>query len=216
MRGRAAGRTVICVIALTSASSFRDGFDPLFLAGLEAVAVSRRAQAAVAAVALLVRQYGLEEVRSREVGPKRFRDVELGVGDLPQQKIADAHFARSADEEVGIGNRGRVEVACDGGFVDCERVQAAIAAHLYTSAIPDPDLLIRTSGEMRISNFLLWQIAYAELYVTDTLWPDFSRTDLLRAVLAYQKRDRRYGGLSATRNGHNKTPEDQWVEAISR
>jgi undecaprenyl diphosphate synthase len=74
----------------------------------------------------------------------------------------------------------------------------AIAAHLYTAACPEPDLLIRTSGELRISNFLLWQIAYAELYVTETLWPDFSRAHLLTAVLEYQKRDRRYGGLSAT------------------
>jgi undecaprenyl diphosphate synthase len=72
-----------------------------------------------------------------------------------------------------------------------------IATSLYTASSPDPDLLIRTSGEMRISNFLLWQIAYAELYVTETLWPDFSRRDLLQAVLEYQKRDRRYGGLSA-------------------
>lgn len=72
----------------------------------------------------------------------------------------------------------------------------AIASHLYTAGLPDPDLLIRTSGEMRISNFLLWQIAYAELYVTDTLWPDFTRTELLRAILDYQKRDRRFGGLS--------------------
>ena len=71
-----------------------------------------------------------------------------------------------------------------------------IATNLYTATSPDPDLLIRTSGEMRISNFLLWQIAYAELYVTETLWPDFTRTDLLQAVLEYQKRDRRYGGLS--------------------
>ncbi len=71
-----------------------------------------------------------------------------------------------------------------------------IATNLYTAACPDPDLLIRTSGEMRISNFLLWQIAYSELYVTETLWPDFTRTDLLQAVLEYQKRDRRYGGLS--------------------
>ena len=61
--------------------------------------------------------------------------------------------------------------------------------------MPDPDLLIRTSGEMRVSNFLLWQIAYAELYVTETLWPDFTRTELLRAILDYQKRDRRFGGL---------------------
>jgi undecaprenyl diphosphate synthase len=71
-----------------------------------------------------------------------------------------------------------------------------VASRLYTAGLPDPDLLIRTSGEMRISNFLLWQIAYAELYVTDTLWPDFRRDHLLRAVLEYQKRDRRFGGLS--------------------
>ena len=73
--------------------------------------------------------------------------------------------------------------------------EEAIAARLYTAGTPDPDLLIRTSGEMRVSNFLLWQIAYSELYVTDTLWPDFSRADLLRAILDYQKRDRRFGGL---------------------
>jgi undecaprenyl diphosphate synthase len=72
-----------------------------------------------------------------------------------------------------------------------------IARHLYTAHVSDPDLLIRTSGEMRVSNFLLWQIAYAELYVTETLWPDFTRTDLLRAVLDYQKRDRRFGGVTA-------------------
>jgi undecaprenyl diphosphate synthase len=65
---------------------------------------------------------------------------------------------------------------------------------LYTAGQPDPDLLLRTSGEMRVSNYLLWQIAYAEIYVTDVLWPDFRRRDLLQAVLAYQKRERRYGG----------------------
>jgi len=73
--------------------------------------------------------------------------------------------------------------------------EAAISSRLYTAGIADPDLLIRTSGEMRVSNFLLWQIAYAELYVTETLWPDFTRADLLRAILDYQKRDRRFGGL---------------------
>lgn len=73
--------------------------------------------------------------------------------------------------------------------------EESISAELYTAHVPDPDLLIRTSGEMRISNFLLWQIAYAELYVTDTLWPDFKRTDLLQAILDYQKRDRRFGGV---------------------
>ncbi len=76
--------------------------------------------------------------------------------------------------------------------------EAAIASHLYTGNLPDPDLLVRTSGEMRVSNFLLWQIAYAELYVTEVLWPDFKRADLLRAILDYQKRDRRFGGLSAS------------------
>ena len=74
-----------------------------------------------------------------------------------------------------------------------------IASRLYTAGLPDPDLLIRTSGEMRISNFLLWQIAYAELYVTDTLWPDWRRPDLLHAILDYQKRDRRFGGLEPGR-----------------
>ncbi len=75
--------------------------------------------------------------------------------------------------------------------------EETISANLYTSSLPDPDLLIRTSGEMRVSNFLLWQIAYAELYVTETLWPDFNRLELLKAILDYQKRDRRFGGLSA-------------------
>jgi undecaprenyl diphosphate synthase len=70
-----------------------------------------------------------------------------------------------------------------------------ISQALYTSGVPDPDLLIRTSGEMRISNFLLWQIAYSEIYVTPTFWPDFRRKHLLEAVLEYQQRDRRYGGI---------------------
>ena len=73
--------------------------------------------------------------------------------------------------------------------------EETVASHLYTAGLPDPDLLIRTSGEMRVSNFLLWQIAYAEIYVTETLWPDFSRARLIEALLDYQKRERRYGGL---------------------
>jgi undecaprenyl diphosphate synthase len=74
--------------------------------------------------------------------------------------------------------------------------EEAISEHLYTAGLPDPDLLIRTSGEMRVSNFLLWQIAYAEIYVTETLWPDFRRAALLEALIDFQKRERRYGGLS--------------------
>lgn len=75
--------------------------------------------------------------------------------------------------------------------------ERTISEHLYTAGLPDPDLLIRTSGEMRVSNFLLWQIAYAEIYVTETLWPDFSRARLLEALVDFQKRERRYGGLGS-------------------
>ena len=66
---------------------------------------------------------------------------------------------------------------------------------LYTYGMPDPDVVIRTSGEMRISNFLLWQIAYSEFVVTDVLWPDFSKSELHRAIASYQSRDRRFGGV---------------------
>jgi undecaprenyl diphosphate synthase len=78
-----------------------------------------------------------------------------------------------------------------------EITESAISDCLYTSGLPDPDLMVRTSGELRISNFLLWQIAYSEIWVTDTLWPDFRKKDLFEAILAYQKRDRRFGGLSS-------------------
>ena len=91
--------------------------------------------------------------------------------------------------------------------------EETISANLYTSSLPDPDLLIRTSGEMRVSNFLLWQIAYAELYVTETLWPDFNRSELLKAVLDYQKRDRRFGGLSAAPLPAIE-PDEQFAEEI--
>jgi len=86
----------------------------------------------------------------------------------------------------------------EGNLDSLEISEESIAGHLYTAGLKDPDLLIRTSGEMRLSNFLLWQIAYAELYVTETLWPDFTRTELLEAILEYQNRERRFGGL--TRN----------------
>jgi undecaprenyl diphosphate synthase len=82
------------------------------------------------------------------------------------------------------------------GELDADRIDhETIASSLYTAGIPDPDLLIRTAGEMRISNFLLWQISYAELYVTETLWPDFGAEGLFDAVRAYARRERRFGGL---------------------
>src|SRR3954471_19903216 len=84
----------------------------------------------------------------------------------------------------------------EGNLDALEITEEGISSHLYTTGLKDPDLLIRTSGEMRVSNFLLWQIAYAELHVTDTLWPDFTRTNLLEAIFDYQNRERRFGGLT--------------------
>jgi undecaprenyl diphosphate synthase len=92
-----------------------------------------------------------------------------------------------------------LEQARSNGAANFKVDEDSISEHLYTAGLPDPDLLIRTSGEMRVSNFLLWQIAYAEIYVTQVLWPDFSRVRLLEALVDYQKRERRYGGLGATR-----------------
>jgi undecaprenyl diphosphate synthase len=74
--------------------------------------------------------------------------------------------------------------------------EALIAKHLYTADMPDPDLLIRTAGELRVSNYLLWQIAYAEIYVTSVLWPDFGEDDLMAAIQDYQRRTRKFGGLA--------------------
>jgi undecaprenyl diphosphate synthase len=80
------------------------------------------------------------------------------------------------------------------GKIDPDAIdESVVADHLYTRGMPDPDLLIRTSGEMRLSNFLLWQVAYAEIFVTDTLWPDFSREEYIQILEAYQRRDRRFG-----------------------
>lgn len=83
--------------------------------------------------------------------------------------------------------------AVDGKIAPADITDEAIASRLYTAGMPDPDLLIRTSGELRLSNFLLWQLAYSEFYVSDVLWPDFDRYELLRALLSYQKRNRRFG-----------------------
>jgi undecaprenyl diphosphate synthase len=105
-----------------------------------------------------------------------------------------------------------IEQARLAGKLDSLRLdEESIASNLYTSDLPDPDLLIRTSGEMRVSNFLLWQIAYAELYVTETLWPDFNRTELIRAFLDFQRRERRFGGLGV-KIEPAPSVEDEWIE----
>jgi undecaprenyl diphosphate synthase len=103
---------------------------------------------------------------------------------------------------IALNYGGRAEIVeavkrlLESGVRADEIDEQRFAGFLYTAGQPDPDLLIRTSGEMRVSNFLLWQIAYSEIWVTDTLWPDFRKRHLLEAVLAYQKRDRRYGGIT--------------------
>jgi undecaprenyl diphosphate synthase len=102
----------------------------------------------------------------------------------------------SARAEITRAARLLAEQVRDGTLAPADIDEEAFARQLYTAPWPDPDLLIRTSGEMRISNFLLWQLAYAELYVTPVLWPDFSRQDLFQAILAYQGRDRRFGRVS--------------------
>ena len=107
-------------------------------------------------------------------------------------EIVDAVNALLQEQSQANGKNGATTHVID---------ERQISEHLYTAGLPDPDLLIRTSGEMRVSNFLLWQIAYAEIYVTETLWPDFSRERLLEALLDFQKRERRYGGLGAKPNG---------------
>jgi len=99
------------------------------------------------------------------------------------------------------------------GASDFQADEQLISDHLYTAGLPDPDLLIRTSGEMRVSNFLLWQIAYAEMYVTETLWPDFSRECLLEALLDFQKRERRYGGLGSKPTDTNGSAGEKPVSA---
>ena len=136
--------------------------------------------------------------------------------ELVQREMAEASYATSkntgmlltlalnysARSEIVDAFRSLAEAATRNGGLDHLRVdEQAISEHLYTRGLPDPDLVIRTSGEMRLSNFLLWQLAYAEIYVTQTLWPDFGGVQLLESIEEYQKRDRRYGGLGQD-HGH--------------
>jgi len=103
----------------------------------------------------------------------------------------------SARSELVDAFRSMVHAAAQNGGLDHLKIDEDIVSrHLYTSHLPDPDLVVRTSGEMRLSNFLLWQLAYAEIYVTPTLWPDFRGVHLLEGIAEYQKRERRYGGLN--------------------
>ena len=139
-------------------------------------------------------------IRFRVIG----REEELAPDIRGELKMAEDKTATNTGMlfNIALNYGGRAEIVeaarrvIASGVRSDERDEQRFADFLYTAGQPDPDLLIRTSGEMRVSNFLLWQIAYAEIWVTDTLWPDFRKKDLLEAILAYQKRDRRYGGIT--------------------
>ena len=121
----------------------------------------------------------------------------------------------SARSEIVDAFRSMVDAAANnGGFEHLQIDEDTICRHLYTRQLPDPDLVIRTSGEMRLSNFLLWQLAYAEIYVTPTLWPEFRGVHLLEGIAEYQKRERRYGGLTGDgTSAHNAAKHSKTVRS---
>jgi undecaprenyl diphosphate synthase len=141
--------------------------------------------------------------REEELEPAVMREVE-------RAKRETAHCTGMV-LTVALNYSGRSEIvdACRNLFNDVADGRVALKdiserdleRHLFTSGLPDPDLLVRTSGEMRVSNFLLWQIAYSEIYVTETLWPDFRRANLFEAVIDYQRRERRYGDIKPSEKG---------------
>jgi undecaprenyl diphosphate synthase len=138
-------------------------------------------------------------IRFRVIG----REDELAPDVRRELQQAEAQTSQNPGMlfNIALNYGGRAEIveaarrAVASGIDPADLDEQRFSDLLYTAGQPDPDLLIRTSGEMRVSNFLLWQIAYAEIWVTDTLWPDFRKQHLLEAILAYQKRDRRYGGI---------------------
>jgi len=131
--------------------------------------------------------------RPEELAPDVQDELEIGIGKTAKNTGMLFNIALNYGGRAEIVDAARRAIAAGLSADDLD--EARFSSLLYTAGQPDPDLLIRTSGEMRISNFLLWQIAYSEIWVTETLWPDFRRRDLLEAVVAYQKRDRRYGGI---------------------
>ena len=171
----------------------------------------KRPQAEVETLMDLLRIYLRRELKTLQKNNIRFRMIgrEEDLAPAIREELRDAMEATSRNTgllfNTALSYGGRTEIvdACRrlaeearAGRIDPARIdEAAISEHLYTAGQPDPDLLIRTSGEMRVSNFLLWQIAYAEMWVTDTLWPDFRREELVRALVDFQKRERRYGGI---------------------
>ena len=142
-------------------------------------------------------------VRVKMIGERsRFaQDIIDGINQLEEQTKENTGLTFII--AVNYGGRDEITRAVRKVMADCregkiteaEMNEAMFASYLDTAEIPDPDLLIRTSGELRLSNYLLWQLAYSELYVTDCLWPDFNKEELLEAIRHYSRRDRRFGGV---------------------
>jgi undecaprenyl diphosphate synthase len=187
-------------------ASARLGIDVLTLYAFS-VENWKRPAAEVSTLMLLLKRYLRSELNTLLRNNIRFKVVGR-VEDLArdvQNELRDAEKKTATNTgmlfNIALNYGGRAEIVEAARRMVAEGIsadaidEARFSSYLYTAGQPDPDLLIRTSGEMRVSNFLLWQIAYSEIWVTETLWPDFRRRDLLEAVVAYQKRDRRYGGI---------------------
>jgi undecaprenyl diphosphate synthase len=168
----------------------------------------KRPATEVGTLMLLLKRYLRSELNTLLTNNIRFRVIgridELASDIRDELRIAMERTSKNTGMlfNIALNYGGRAEIvdaarrAIEAGIRPDDLDEERFAGFLYTAGQPDPDLLIRTSGEMRVSNYLLWQIAYAEIYVTETLWPDFRRQHLLEAVLAYQKRERRYGGIT--------------------
>lgn len=168
----------------------------------------KRPAAEVGTLMMLLKRYLRSELSTLLENNIRFHVIGRpeGLSADVRRELEDAACQTAGNTgllfNIALNYGGRAEIvdaaraAMASGMSPQDLDEERFARLLYTGGQPDPDLLIRTSGEMRVSNFLLWQIAYAEIYVTDTLWPDFRRHDLLEAIVAYQKRDRRYGGIA--------------------
>jgi undecaprenyl diphosphate synthase len=167
----------------------------------------KRPPTEVSTLMMLLKRYLRSELNTLLRNDIRFRVIGRAeeLADDIQRELSDAEAKTAANRgmqfNIALNYGGRAEIVEAARRLIAERVdpetldEQRFARFLYTAGQPDPDLLIRTSGEMRVSNFLLWQIAYAEIWVTDTLWPDFRKRHLIEAILAYQKRERRYGGI---------------------
>jgi len=147
----------------------------------------------------------------------RWRELDSSVVSALERAIEATSHCRGMQLNIALNYSGRCEIvdACRSIVADWAAGKRAdideetLGRYLYTAGLPDPDLLVRTSGEMRVSNFLLWQIAYSEIWVTNTLWPDFRRRELFEAILDFQRRERRYGGVSADEAGRARDEQQQ-------